>query len=293
MVLNGIRWQTLSLAALMLPTGLSAQIMPTIDTEDAELGTLKVGKGRFHPSFSVDVRNGDFARGNYDDDAANLDRLPVHAQIGFGYELSHGTDGRATAWIVGSSSNGFHAPASYERDHPRAWYESNNLLGIVITPAEGLTTGVAYTIKTSPNEVAGTSHEASATVAYEAKEGVGVLHPSFAMTLRPKGGQGFFTQLGIEPGFDLSSSDSAPTLNFPVKVGVGWKGFYEAGTGTVAYGSAGVGLSRSLSFGSLNMRAHAEALAVWRDRALSQLGSADAETGHVVPLVTVGVSASY
>jgi hypothetical protein len=277
----------------MLPTGLSAQTVPTIDTEDAELGTLEVGKGRFHPSFSVDVRNGDFARGSYDDDAANLDRLPVHAQFGFAYELNHGADGKANVWIIASSSNGFHAPASYERDHLRAWYESNNLLGVVITPTKGLTAGVAYTIKTSPNGVAGTSHEASATVAYEAKQGVGVLHPSFAMTLRPKGGHGVFTQLGIEPGFDLSSSDSAPTLSFPVKLGVGWKGFYEAGTGTVAYGSAGVGIARPLLIGSIHMRAHAEALGVWRDRTLGHLGSADAETGHVVPLITIGVSASY
>jgi hypothetical protein len=278
---------------LMLPTGLSAQTMPTIDTEDAELGSLEVGEGRFHPSFGVDVRNGDFARGGYDDDAANLARLPVHLQLGFGYEVSHGADGKADAWIIGSSSNGIHAPASYERGHPRAWYESNNLLGVVIAPAKGLTAGLAYTIKTSPNGVADTSHEASATVAYEAKQGIGLLHPSFAATVRPKGGQGVFTQVGIAPSVDLSAAETPPTLSFPMKVGIGWKGFYEAGTGTVAYGSAGVGLARPFLVGSVHLRAHAEALATWRDRTLSHLGSADAETSHVVPLVTIGLSASY
>lgn len=279
--------------ALLLPTGLAAQPMPTIDTEDAELGKLEVGEGRFHPSFGVDARNGDFARGGYDDDAANLDRLPVHVQLGFGYELGHGGDGKANAWIIGSSSNGFHAPASYERGHPRAWYESNNLLGIVMAPAKGLTAGLAYTVKTSPNGVAGTSHEASATVAYESKQGIGLLHPSFAATLRPKGGHGVFTQVGIAPGFDLSAAESPPTLSFPMKLGVGWKSFYEAGTGTIVYGSAGVRVTRPFLVGAVHLRAHAEALAVWRDRTLSHLGSADAETSPVVPLVTIGLSASY
>lgn len=70
--------------------------MPTIDTEDAEPGMLEVDEGRFHPSFGVDPRTGDLARGRYDD-AADLDRMSVHVLLGFGYELRHGAVGTADA----------------------------------------------------------------------------------------------------------------------------------------------------------------------------------------------------
>jgi hypothetical protein len=249
-----------------------------------------VGDGRFHPIIGFDVRNGDFARGSYDDDAASLNRLPVHAQLGFGWELHRDATGGADAWLVGTSSNGFHSPASFEQASPRAWYESNNLLGIVVQPAAGLTTGVAYVIKTSPNGVSATTHEASLTAAYEAERGLGILHPSFAATVRPKGGHGVFTQIGIEPGLALSGGPRAAKLSVPLRFGVGWGGFYEAGTGDVTYGSAGLALSKPFSLGATRWRLHAEALAVVRDGTLRRLGSADAETSTVVPLVTIGAA---
>ena len=280
----------LALAALLSGGPLAARTVPTIDTEDADLGSQEVGDGRFHPVVGLDVRNGDFARGSYDDDAASLDRVPVHAQLGFGWELHRDATGDADAWLVGTSSNGFHSPASYEQASPRAWYESNNLLGVVIRPAKGLKTGVAYTIKTSPNGVSATTHEASLTLAYEARHGLGLLHPSFATTVRPKGGHGVFTQVGIEPGFALSGGERATKLSVPLRFGVGWRGFYEAGSGDVTYGSAGLALSRPFMVGATRWRLHAEALAVVRDGTLRRLGSADAESSAVVPLVTVGAA---
>lgn len=271
----------------------AAQTIPTIDTEDASLGSLAVGDGRFHPTLGVDLRNGDFARGGYDDDAANLDRLPVHVQLGFGYDLHRAADGKADLWLVGTSSNGVHAPGIDERTSPRAWYESNNLLGIVGTPTKGLTVGSAYTIKVSPNGVAGTSHEASVTAAYESETGLGALHPSAAATVRPKGGHGLFTQVGIEPQFAMSTRDDRPTFSIPAVLGVGWGGFYEAGTGTVTYGSVGLAYAYPFVMGAAHWRLRIDGLAVVRDDTLRRIGSANAETSTVVPLVTIGLTTAF
>lgn len=107
--------------------------MPTIDTEDASLGSASVGDARVHPMIAIDVRNGDFVRGSYDDDAADLDRVPVHLQLGLGFELSRGAQGQPDAWLFLRSSNGFHAPVA-EENSPRAWYESNNVAGLIVEP---------------------------------------------------------------------------------------------------------------------------------------------------------------
>lgn len=282
------------LCALLVPAGQAwAQSIPTVDTEDASLGSQAVGRGRLHPVIGLDVRNGDFARGGYDDDAANLDRVPVHVQLGFAYDLHRDRDGKADWWIVGTSSNGFHAPSADERTSPRAWYESNNLLAIVAAPATGLTVGAVYTIKTSPNGVAGTSHEASVTAALDGDGGLAALHPGAAITWRPQGGGGVFTQVSVEPEVALGGGDDAPSLSFPAILGVGWAGFYQAGTGDVAYGSGGVAYSRPFTLGSARWRLRAEALAVVRDPTLRRLGSLDAETSRVVPLVTIGLTLAY
>lgn len=277
-------------ASLLAAAGAAAETVPTIDTEDASLGSQDVGDGTFHPILGLDVRNGDFSRGSYDDDAADLRRVPIHAQIGFAWDVHRDEGGGADAWLVGISSNGFHSPAAAEQASPRAWYESNNLLGIVTEPAKGLRAAFAYTIKTSPNGGDTTSHEASLTAAYERDHGFGALHPSFAVTIRPKGGHGVFTQIGIEPGFDLASSRNAARISIPLLFGVGWRGFYEKGTGDVTYGSAGLAVSQPFALGGTKWTARAQALAVVRDGMLRRLGDADAETSAVIPLVTIGVT---
>lgn len=286
-------WRALGLLAVVIGGGASAQTIPTIDTEDASLGSLPVGKGRFHPTIGVDVRNGDFARGGYDDDAANLRRLPVHVQVGFGLDLHRDARGEADLWLVGTSSNGVHAAASYERVAPRGWYESNALVGIVGTPAKGLTLGTAYAIKTSPNGISDTSHEASVTAAFKGDTGLALLRPSFAATVRPKGGHGLFTQAGIAPQFPLAHGEGAPTLSLPALVGVGWDGFYEAGTGTVTYGSLGVAYTQPFVIGAAHGQFRVDGAAVIRDDTLRRLGSADAETDTVIPLVTIAVVAAF
>lgn len=164
---------------------------PISDTEDASLGFVTVGSGRLHPVIGLDVRNGDFVRGSYDDDAASLDRLPIHAQIGLVYELVRDPKGDATTWLMVRSSNGFHAPLSDETTSPRAWYESNNLVGLAARLAPGLTGAATYAIKTSPNGVSDTTHEVSAAFSLDRSGGLGSLKPGFAATWRPKGGGGF------------------------------------------------------------------------------------------------------
>ena len=275
---------------MLMPGALAAQTAPTIDTEDAQLGEVTVGEGRFHPVLGADIRNGDFARGSYDDDAANLHRLPVHLQAGFNYAIGQGADGQANAWLVVTSSNGIHSPASYEVVHPRAWYESNNLVGVVAEPLPGLRVGGVYTIKTSPNDVSGTTHEASLTAAFEAKQGWGVLNPTFVATVHPQGGGGIYTQFGVSPSLPLGSGEKAPSLGVPLLIGVGWDGFYQRGTGSLTYGSAGLSLSQPFRMGPAHAEFQASALALIRDNRLRRLGSADAETSMVVPLVQIGVS---
>jgi hypothetical protein len=286
-------WRGLGVLAATIGSGAAAQTISTIDTEDAGLGSLTVGAGRFHPTIGLDVRNGDFARGGYDDDAANLRRVPVHVQIGFGFDLHRDTQGETDLWLIGSSSNGVHSPIREERVSPRGWYESNNLIGLVGTAAKGLTLGAAYTIKASPNGIAGTSHEASVTAAYEGDSWYGALHPSLAATVRPKGGHGLFTQAGVEPQVALRSGDDAPTLSLPAVFGVGWGGFYEAGTGTVTYGSLGLAYAHPFVVGAAHWRLRVDGAAVIRDDTLRFLGSADAETDTIVPLVTISLATAF
>ncbi|WP_436804575.1 hypothetical protein [Sphingomonas sp. DT-51] len=264
--------------------------MPAIDTEDASLGSSSARTGSIHPAFGVDIRNGDFARGNYDDDAAGLNRLPVHVQVGVAADLHHNAAGQADTWVVVRSSNGIHPAASDERTSPRGWYESNNLVGLVAAPVEGLRVGVVYTIKASPNAVSNTTHEASITTSYDGKDAFGWLHPTFAATVRPKGAHGLFTQVGIEPEVALGTGEHAPALSLPAVIGVGWRGFYDAGSGDRLYGSAGLAISQPVRLGNLHASLRAEMLALFRDDRLRQLSGPLGETGTVVPLATLGLN---
>lgn len=280
-------------ALFSLSAPATAQDAPTIETEDASLGSAAVGPGRFHPIVTLDVRNGDFSRGNYDDDAADLDRAPVHVQLGFAWDLRRNARGETDAFLVFNSSNGLHAPARDERASPRAWYESNNLLGVVVAPAKDLRTGLAYTVKTSPNGASPTTHELSLIAALDGDAGLAALAPGASATWRPKGGGGLFTQIGIEPSVAVTARGDGPELTFPARLGIGWRGFYAPGSGDVAYGSVGAAYSHPFEAGGAKWRFRAEALAVLRDDTLRRLGGPDAERGAVVPLATVGLQIAY
>jgi len=271
----------------------SAQSVPTIDTEDATLGSHDVGTGRIHPVLGLDVRNGDFARGDYDDDRADLDRLPVHAQIGLGAELHHDSEGKADTWLVVSSSNGFHSPAAYETTSPRAWYESNNLLAVVATPVRNLRAALVYTIKTSPNGVSDTTNEVSASFAYDAKHGIGALRPTFVATTRTKGSGGGYAQIAIGPRIALGQGESAASLIIPATVGFGFGGFYGTSSRDRLFASAGLGLTKSFTIGGAHLSANGRLLALVRDDRLARLSGPRGETGTVVPLATFGVSSAW
>ncbi|WP_244652107.1 hypothetical protein [Pseudomonas sp. CFBP 13710] len=282
-----------ALVAVIQPSVAAPRSVPSIDTEDAALGSVEIGEasGRFHPQLSVDVRNGDFARGNYDDDAASLGRVPLHAQAGFALDLHQAVDGRANAWLVFSTSNGFHDPSSDERVSPRRWYESNNLLGLVISPVEGLRLGFVYTVKTSPNDVADTTQEASFTLAYQADSGFGAWRPGLAITSRTQGDSGLYTQGSVEPGVDLS--DAGLRLSFPSTVGIGWNGFYGPDSGDRLYARSGLALEQPFKWGETRWSARAEALAIYRDGTLRELSGPNGETDSVVPQVTMSLSMAY
>ena len=278
--------------ALIATTPAASQSVPTIDTEDVTLGSSSVGTGSIHPAFGIDVRNGDFARGNYDDDAADLDRLPVHVQVGVAADLHHDAAGQVDAWLVIRSSNGIHSASLDERTSPQGWYESNNLVGLVVAPAAGLRAGIVYTIKASPNGISDTTHEASITTSYDGKDAIGWLHPNFAATVRPKGTHGFFIQLGIAPEIALGSSDHAPILSLPAVIGIGWGGFYDAGSGDRLYGNAGLAIGQPVRLGNLHASLRAEMLALFRDDRLRRLSGPLGETGTVVPLATLSLNFS-
>lgn len=286
-------WTRLAATVVALSSAADAQKMPMSDTEDASIGSISVGNGRFHPVLSFDVRNGDFVRGSYDDDAANLDRLPVHLQLGVGLELHRDTQGKADVWLEVRSSNGFHSPIADERASPRGWYESNNLVGLVAALAPGLNGALTYTIKASPNGIADTTHEVSTAFAYAADRGIGMLRPGFVATIRTKGGGGPYAQVTIEPEIALTDASDGPTLSVPAVFGVGIGGFYEEGSGTAVYGSAGVAYSHPFTLGNTNLSARAEVLALVRDDRLRRLGDPLANKGTIQPYATVGLTLAY
>jgi hypothetical protein len=284
----------LAIAAVCGSAATSAQSVPTIDTEDATIGSATTaGRGRVHPLFGFDTRNGDFARGNYDDDRADLDRLPVHAQVGVAFDLWHGSDGKPTGWLVLRSSNGFHAPTMRDATAPRAWYESNTLAALVFTPAPGLRAAAVYTIKASPNGVSATTHEASLSLAYEGDDAAGSLAPTFVVTTRPKGDRGVYTQAGIEPSFALGSGERAAKFSTPLTIGVGWGGFYDRSSDDRTFASAGAALEQPFLLGTVHGTMRWEALALIRDDRLAALSAPDGETSAIVPLLTWSLSIAY
>jgi hypothetical protein len=271
----------------------AAQTVPFADTEDATLGEIEVGEGSFHPILSVDARNGDYARGAYDDDDAGLGRIPVHLAIGGVVVLRRDAANAGTLFLIGQSSNGFHAPRRDERTRPRSWYESNNLIGIGWRPAAGVSAAVTYTIKTSPNGVAATTHEASVTFLYNGDDGLGRLKPRMAVARRTKGQGGLYTIIGIAPEIALSDGDDATTLGLPVTAGMGWHGFYAAGSGTRAYGSGGIALARPVRIGRARATVQAEILALIRDDRLRRLDAPDGTTATVVPYATLSFAVAW
>ena len=201
--------------------------------------------------------------------------------------------GKPTLWLELRSSNGFHASAADERTSPRAWYESNNLVGVVAQLAEGLNGALTYTIKASPNGVSDTTHELSISGSFKKDGGLGVLRPGFAATWRPKGGGGVYRQATIEPGWSLGAGDSAPRLSFPAALGVGWDSFYDPGSGSRLFGSVGAALEHPFTIGSAHLSARAEALALIRDNRLRRLGEPTADHQSVRPYVTLSVTYAY
>lgn len=271
------------------PTGALAQKMPTIDA-DGQLGAASVGQGSLHAVIDFKLQNGDFSRGKYDDDAANLDRLPFAVGVTLGWQLHNNTDGKPDLWLEAGSSNGFHSPIAIEHASPRAWYDNNNVVALLYKPSEAVTAALSYAIKTSPNGVSPTSHELTTAFGYQTKAGIGFLRPSTAISFHTEGGSGVYTLFGLQPTFALSSKEDGPTLAIPARFGIGWDDFYGPGSGNAAYGSVGLSYAHPFALGSAHLKFQAEALALIRDDTVRALGKADAEHSTVVPLVTLGIS---
>lgn len=288
-------WALPAAVALVVTAPAGAQTIPFADTEDATLSEIDVGAGSLHPVVSIDLRNGDYARGAYDDDNAGFGRVPFHVSLGGAVVLRRqaGGEGDGTLFLIGQSSNGFHAPRPDERASPRGWYESNNLVGIAWRPVKGVSAAATYTIKTSPNAIATTSHEASLTFLYTADDRVGRFKPRLAVTRRTRGNGGFYTIGGIAPSFALSKRQDGPTLGLPITVGIGWNGFYAADSGTRAYGSGGISLSQPVSLGSAKATLQADVLALVRDDQLRRLDGPSGTTATLVPYATLSMAVAW
>lgn len=272
-------------ALTVVAAPVSAQTIPFADTEDATLSAIDVRDGArdWHPVVSLDLRNGDYARGAIDDDDYMLDRVPVHIALGGAVTVRRRADGRGDLFVIAQSSNGFHAPRADERASPRAWYESNNLVGVAWRPREELTVATTYAIKASPNGIAETTHEASLSALYTARKGWGRLKPRLSVTRRTQGDGGVYTIAGIAPSFDLSERDDGPTVSIPVMAGVGWHGFYGPGTGDRAYASGGVTLAQPVEIGDSEATLQTDLLALVRDDGLRRLDAPDGPTATVIP----------
>lgn len=279
------------MALATAPAG--AQTIPFADTEDATLSEIDVGAGTIHPVVSIDLRNGDYARGGYDDDAAGLGRIPLHVAVGGAVVLDRRMDGAGALFLIGQSSNGFHTPRSDERTRPRGWYESNNLLGLAWRPADGINAAATYTIKASPNGVAATTHEASLTFLYAADDRIGRLQPRVAVTRRTRGNGGVYSIAGIAPSFALSGGEDGPALGVPVTVGVGWNGFYAADSGNRVFGSGGVTLSHPVRIGGGRATLQAEVIALVRDDRLRRLDGPAGRTTTLVPYATLSLAVAW
>lgn len=277
---------------LASPAIADSRSVPVSDTEDASLGSQPVGDGRLHAILGLDARNGDFVRGTYDDDGASLGRVPVHAQIGLVYELAR-TGDKADTWLEVRSSNGFHAAGGQESAAPRAWYESNNLIGIEMRLAPDLIGAVSYAIKTSPNGIAATTHEVSAAFSLDGDSGFLLLHPGLAATWRPKGGGGLFVQGMIEPGIDVGQGETPDRLTIPIALGVGTDGFYAQGSGTRAYGRVGVAYAHPFTIGDAHLALRAEASAILRDDKLRRLDPPAASARAIRPLGMIAITYAY
>ena len=129
----------------------------------------------------------------------------------------------------------------------------------------------------------------SLTAALDGDTGLAALGAAASAIWRPKGGEGFFTQIGIEPSIAVTHREDGPELGFPARIGVGWAGFFALNSGDAAYGSIGAAYSHPFEAGGAKWRLRAEVLAVLRDDTLRRLGGPEAEHGTVVPLATVGL----
>ncbi len=280
-------------AVLVVAAPAAAQTIPFADTEDATLSRIEVGEGDVHPVASIDLRNGDYARGGYDDDDAGLGRIPVHLALGGAVVLQRRRDGEAALFAIGQSSNGFHAPRRDERARPRFWYESNTLIGLAWRPTKDVDAAVTYAIKTSPNGVAATTHEASVTFLYSADDPVGRLKPRLAVTRRTRGNGGVYMIAGIAPSIDLSDREDGAVLSLPVTAGMGWRGFYGGGSGDRAYGSGGLAVTQPVRMGDARASLQAEMSVLMRDGGLRRLDAPGGTTAAVIPYATVSFAVAW
>lgn len=264
--------------------------MPLLDTDDSSLGQTAVTAGRIHPLGQLGVGNGDFTRGAYDGDPADLNRLPVQTLLAIGAELRHAADGTPTLWLEGVTTNNFHAPHAADPTSPRIWYDNNNLLGLIAQLSPRLRGALTYVIKTTPNGFSSTIHEANASVQFAGNGLLGAIKPGAVVTVHPYGGHGVYSQIGVTPAWHLRGGSDGPTLSFPLKAGIGWSGFYGTGTGDATYGAAGLAYVHPVRLGRVKAAFHAQAAALIRSRAVARLGNDEADHGTVVPLASIGFS---
>ena len=104
-------------------------------------------------------------------------------------------------------------------------------------------------------------------------------------------GRGQYTLATIAPDLPLDLGRTRLTL--PAELGIGWGGFYHAGSGNRLFGDVGLQASRPIEIGGVRLHAQARIVALIRDNRLRRLSAPYGETSTVVPLAMIGLSYAY
>ena len=102
-----------------------------------------------------------------------------------------------------------------------------------------------------------------------------------------------YTQLSVEPRVTFGPGELRDQISVPVAAGVGWSGFYEQGSGSRLFGSAGLAFEHPFDVGRTHLKVRTQMLALVRDGRLRKLD--DPATGRhtVEPLGTIAISFAY
>lgn len=208
--------------------------------------------GRIHVIGKLRLDTADYFRGAFDDVPERLDEVVFGPDLSLTFELLPREVGmlRDLTLTVGSQ-NGLADQVQPTESENQWWYESNNFAGLAARLDEDWLLGLTYTIYTSPNDVSPTFQEVALAGRYTGRLLGVALGPQLKVVVPVDREDaafktGVYTELSLAPS--LRPFGNVMTLSFPLTVGVGFDDYYGPGSGTSAFGAAGVTVSFPLRF---------------------------------------------